>query len=78
MFNQWEEDCLAYMLKTICEFGVELEDIEACGGDMFEQYETPHTQDTPRKCLRRGRRGSQDKLVIPRLNQVRAITNHSQ
>lgn len=61
-WSQWNQECLAYLLRLISQFSVELSDAEAGHDDVFESYESP------RKKMKRHKGGS-EKIIIPRLNQ---------
>ncbi|XP_021379697.1 ubiquitin carboxyl-terminal hydrolase 34-like isoform X3 [Mizuhopecten yessoensis] len=61
-WSQWNQECLAYLLRLISQFSVELSDAEAGHDDVFESYESP------RKKMKR-HKGSSEKIIIPRLNQ---------
>ncbi|KAL8583540.1 hypothetical protein ACOMHN_054856 [Nucella lapillus] len=58
-WSQWNQECLAYLLRIITQFSAEHQDKDA----MFEDTEA---QDSPRKKIRRLR---DEKVVIPRLTQ---------
>lgn len=60
---QWNQECLAYLLRMISQFSVELSDAEAGHDDVFESYESP------RKKMKKHKAGS-EKIIIPRLNKV--------
>lgn len=49
------------MLRLITQFSIDASDIEAGHDDVFETYESP------KKKLKK----QQDKIIIPRLDQVR-------
>ena len=59
---QWDQECLAFLLRLITQFSIDASDIEAGHDDVFETYESP------RKKLRKQKQ--QDKIIIPRLDQV--------
>lgn len=59
---QWNQECLAYLLRLISQFSVDSSDAEAGHDDVFETYESPR-----RKMKRKG---GNEKIVIPRLNKV--------
>jgi hypothetical protein len=59
--SEWQQDCLACLLKLLCQLGVSSED-----GDIL--HEVPDSLRNKR--ARRFRKGSSDKLVIPKLNEV--------
>eukprot|EP00105_Crassostrea_gigas_P037927 XP_019922075.1 PREDICTED: ubiquitin carboxyl-terminal hydrolase 34 isoform X3 [Crassostrea gigas] len=61
-WSQWNQECLAYLLRLISQFSVELSDAEAGHDDVFESYESP------RKKMKRHKGGS-ERIIIPRLNQ---------
>ncbi|XP_076442216.1 ubiquitin carboxyl-terminal hydrolase 34-like isoform X2 [Babylonia areolata] len=58
-WSQWNQECLAYLLRIITQFSVEPQDKDSVVEDM-------ETQDSPRKKLRRLR---EEKVVILRLMQ---------
>ena len=62
-WNQWNQECLAYLLRLISQFSVERSDAEAGHDDVFENYEIP------RKKMKR-QKSNCDKIVVPRLNQT--------
>jgi hypothetical protein len=59
--SEWQQDCLACLLKLLCQLGVSSEE-----GDIL--HEVP--DNLRNKRARRFRKGSSDKLVIPKLNEV--------
>ena len=59
--SEWQQDCLASLLKFLCQLGVSPED-----GDIL--HDIPDNQRNKR--AKRLRKGSTDKLVIPKLNEV--------
>ncbi|XP_078316021.1 ubiquitin carboxyl-terminal hydrolase 34-like isoform X4 [Crassostrea virginica] len=61
-WSQWNQECLAYLLRMISQFSVELSDAEAGHDDVFESYESP------RKKMKKHKAGS-EKIIIPRLNK---------
>ncbi|KAK3093520.1 hypothetical protein FSP39_016701 [Pinctada imbricata] len=61
-WSQWNQECLAYLLRLISQFSVELSDAEAGHDDVFESYESP------RKKMKR-HKGASEKIIVPRLNQ---------
>ncbi|XP_076099132.1 ubiquitin carboxyl-terminal hydrolase 34-like isoform X2 [Mytilus galloprovincialis] len=60
-WSQWNQECLAYLLRLISQFSVDSSDAEAGHDDVFETYESPR-----RKMKRKG---GNEKIVIPRLNK---------
>jgi hypothetical protein len=63
--SEWQQDCLACLLKLLCQLGVSSED-----GDIL--HEVPDSLRNKR--ARRFRKGSSDKLVIPNLNEVSEVS----
>nr|KAG5696977.1 hypothetical protein BaRGS_008439 [Batillaria attramentaria] len=61
-WSQWNQECLAYLLRLITQFSVDRQDMES------SQEETLEPQDSPHKKLRRPR-SKQEKVLIPRLTQ---------
>ena len=61
MYFQWEQECLAFLLRLITQFSIDQSDVEAGHDDVFE------TQESPRKKLKKHK---YDKIIIPRLDQV--------
>lgn len=59
--SEWQQDCLACLLKLLCQLGVSSED-----GDVLHDV----SDSLRNKRARRFRKGSSDKLVIPKLNEV--------
>jgi len=59
--SEWQQDCLACLLKLLCQLGVSTED-----GDIL--HDVP--DNLRNKRARRFRKGSSDKLVIPKLSEV--------
>lgn len=59
--SEWQQDCLACLLKLLCQLGVLSED-----GDVLHEV----ADSLRNKRARRFRKGSSDKLVIPKLNEV--------
>ncbi|XP_064603807.1 ubiquitin carboxyl-terminal hydrolase 34-like isoform X2 [Liolophura sinensis] len=62
-WNQWNQECLAYLLRLISQFAVEQSDVEAGHDDVFE------TCESPRKKMK-SKKSSLEKIVIPRLTQT--------
>ncbi|XP_053405325.1 ubiquitin carboxyl-terminal hydrolase 34-like isoform X2 [Mercenaria mercenaria] len=60
-WSQWDQECLAFLLRLITQFSIDASDIEAGHDDVFETYESP------RKKLKKQKQ--QDKIIIPRLDQ---------
>ena len=61
-FFQWDQECLAFLLRLITQFSIDQSDVEAGHDDVFE------TQESPRKKLKKQK--GYDKIIIPRLDQV--------
>ena len=59
---QWDQECLAFLLRLITQFSIDQSDVEAGHDDVFE------TQESPRKKLKK-QKGC-DKIIVPRLDQV--------
>lgn len=59
---QWNQECLAYLLRIIMQFSVEHQDMES-------MKEDADAQESPRRKLRR-LRGLEEKVLIPRVMQV--------
>ncbi|CAL1294964.1 unnamed protein product [Larinioides sclopetarius] len=59
-WTEWNQDCIACLLRLIYQFGVEGSEDECGSGD----------SEVPRKRVKRTRKGSSDKLLIPKLNKV--------
>ncbi|KAK7104124.1 hypothetical protein V1264_018890 [Littorina saxatilis] len=59
-WSQWNQECLAYLLRIITQFSVERQDVES----MLED----EAQESPRKKIRR-LRGLEEKVLIPRIMQ---------
>lgn len=59
--SEWQQDCLACLLKLLCQLGVSSDD-----GDVLHDV----SDSLRNKRARRFRKGSSDKLVIPKLNEV--------
>jgi hypothetical protein len=59
--SEWQQDCLACLLKLLCQLGVSSED-----GDIL--HDVP--DNLRNKRARRFRKGSSDKLVVSKLNEV--------
>lgn len=66
---QWNQECLAYLLRLITQFSVERQDVEN------SQEEANDVHDSPRKKIRKIR-GMQEKIIIPRLTRVSASTQN--
>uniref|UniRef100_T1IPZ0 ubiquitinyl hydrolase 1 n=1 Tax=Strigamia maritima TaxID=126957 RepID=T1IPZ0_STRMM len=62
--NEWKQDCLAYLLKLINQFGIDPNELEVIREDVIDNYETP------RKKTKKNKRGSNEKSLIPRLNSA--------
>lgn len=62
--SEWHQDCLASLLKLLYQLGIVTE-ISEKGGDLSSDM-----QDSHRKRPRRFRKGSSDKLIILKLNEV--------
>lgn len=60
---QWNQDCIASLLRLIYQFGIEGNEDDHSTGD----------GEAPRKRAKRIRKGSNDKLLIPKLNKVSFI-----
>ncbi|KAL4238015.1 Ubiquitin carboxyl-terminal hydrolase 34 [Mactra antiquata] len=60
-WSQWDQECLAFLLRLITQFSIDASDIEAGHDDVFETYESP------RKKLKKQKQ--QDKIIVPRLDQ---------
>ncbi|GIX80708.1 ubiquitin carboxyl-terminal hydrolase 34 [Caerostris darwini] len=58
-WNEWNQDCIACLLRLMYQFGVENSDDESSTDN-----------ELPRKRIKRARKGSSDKLLIPKLNKV--------
>jgi hypothetical protein len=59
--SEWQQDCLACLLKLLCQLGVSSED-----GDIL--HDVP--DNLRNKRAGQFHKGSSDKLVIPKLNEV--------
>ncbi len=59
---QWNQDCLAYLLRLMSQFAVTQADLDTGQDDVFDSYESPRK--------RQRRRGPQERMVIPTLNQA--------
>ena len=62
---QWNQECLAYLLRIIMQFSVEHQDMES-------MKEDADAQESPRRKLRR-LRGLEEKVLIPRVMQVGTV-----
>ncbi|XP_076312719.1 ubiquitinyl hydrolase 1 puf isoform X2 [Tachypleus tridentatus] len=63
-WNEWYQDSLASLLHLIYLFGIS-------GSESDQKLEEGHdVLETPRKRSKRGRKGSSDKLLVPKLNQT--------
>jgi hypothetical protein len=60
---QWNQECLGYLMRLITQFAICPSDLANASDDPFDQYETP------RKKMKKHRSG-QEKITIPRLNEV--------
>ena len=60
---QWNQDCLAYLLRLMSQFAVTQSDLETGQDDVFDNYESPR-----KRAKKRG--GQHEKVVIPMLNQA--------
>ena len=63
---QWNQECLAYLLQLITKFAVNPADVEAGPEDAYDIFESPKKK--PKKS-----KSNQEKILIPRLNQVLQI-----
>ncbi|XP_052272263.1 ubiquitin carboxyl-terminal hydrolase 34-like isoform X3 [Dreissena polymorpha] len=61
-WSQWDQECLAFLLRLISQFSIDASDIEAGHDDVFET-----SYDSPKKKLKKQKQ--QDKIIIPRLDQ---------
>lgn len=68
--SEWHQDCLAHLLKLLCQLGVPLEDRHSL--ELFDSFGIASLLPNITKSKRR-RYTKQEKLVIPCLNQVRKI-----
>nr|XP_042908715.1 ubiquitin carboxyl-terminal hydrolase 34 [Parasteatoda tepidariorum] len=59
-WSEWKQDCMTCLLRLIYQFGVETLEEDALNGE----------SDLPKKRFKRTRKTSNDKLLIPKLNQV--------
>lgn len=66
--SEWHQDCLAHLLKLLCQLGVPLEDRHSL--ELFDSFGIATLLPNITKSKRR-RCNKQEKLVIPCLNQVR-------
>ncbi|XP_064621669.1 ubiquitin carboxyl-terminal hydrolase 34-like isoform X2 [Lineus longissimus] len=62
-WNEWNQECLGYLMRLITQFAVCPSDLANASDDPFDQYETP------RKKMKKHRSG-QEKITIPRLNET--------
>ncbi|KAL5008333.1 hypothetical protein ScPMuIL_013914 [Solemya velum] len=58
-WSQWNQECLAYLLRMISQFAVEVSDADVGRDDTFESFESPR---------KRLKRKGNEKIIIPRLN----------
>lgn len=65
--SEWHQDCLAHLLKLLCQLGVPLEDRHSL--ELFDSFGIATLLPNISKSKRR-RCNKQDKLVIPCLNQT--------
>ena len=63
-WNEWNQDCLAYLLRLMSQFALAQADVEISHDDVFES-----TFDSPRKRNSKKQK-SHEKIIIPTLNQV--------
>lgn len=63
-WNEWNQDCVACLLRLIYQFGIGTTDNEIALDNGHDNGEMP------RKKTKRSRKGSTDKLLIPKLNKV--------
>lgn len=64
--SEWQQDCLASLLKLLHQLGIATEDPDPDSSEFFRN-----------KRGRRLRKGSTDKLAVPKLNDVRIrISGH--
>ncbi|XP_052769790.1 ubiquitin carboxyl-terminal hydrolase 34-like isoform X3 [Mya arenaria] len=61
-WSQWDQECLAFLLRLISQFSIDASDIEAGHDDVFET-----SYDSPKKKLKKQKQA--DKIIIPRLDQ---------
>ncbi|KAG1678108.1 Ubiquitin carboxyl-terminal hydrolase 34 [Nymphon striatum] len=63
-WDEWNQDCLEFLLKIIYHLGVEASQVDLCHDDVFiENY------DPPKKKSKRNRK-SHDKLLVPTFNKL--------
>ncbi|XP_074662968.1 ubiquitin carboxyl-terminal hydrolase 34-like [Tubulanus polymorphus] len=62
-WNEWNQECLGYLLRLISQFSISQDDLEAVSDDVFDQY------DTPRKKMKK-QKSNNEKILIPRLNET--------
>lgn len=62
--GEWSQDCLACLLKLLCELGVRSSQL-----DIVHDY-VSDAQDTPKKKVRKVRKRTSEKLIITQLSQV--------
>lgn len=66
-WNEWAEDCLACLLRVIYQFGLE----SGQGADSPVADEVPDSVlEASRKRAKRHKKGSTERLIVPKLNQV--------
>ncbi|KAL3873492.1 hypothetical protein ACJMK2_036602 [Sinanodonta woodiana] len=61
-WSQWEQECLACLLRLISQFSVDQSDSDCVHDDVFETFESPRKKQKKQK--------GHDKILIPRLNQT--------
>ena len=61
---EWSQDCLASLLKLLCQLGVKSEQADIVGDYVSDAH------DTPKKKVRKVRKRASEKLIIPQLSKV--------
>ncbi|XP_048258866.1 ubiquitin carboxyl-terminal hydrolase 34-like isoform X4 [Haliotis rufescens] len=61
-WSQWNQECLAYLLRLVSQFAVNRADLETGSEEQSETYESP------RKKVKKSK-SAHEKIFIPRLNQ---------
>lgn len=72
--SEWHQDCLAHLLKLLCQLGVPLEDRHSL--ELFDSFGIASLLPTTGKPKRR-RYNKHEKLVIPPLNKVPCVRINS-
>ena len=63
-WNEWKQDCLAYLLRLMSQFALATAEVEMVSDEVFE-----NTFESPKKKAKKQK--PYEKIVIPTLNQVR-------